>query len=171
MKKIFFSLMTAASVATMFFLQGCEGPVGPPGPAGADGLIGEVHEVKASFTSSNKYAADFDFKPAILEGDKVVGFIQEGEDNQGNYNWEPLPQTFFYNGNTYLFTYNFSLTGFTIFLDGNASPGLIDSGTRTDRYFRMLIVPAALVGKVDLSNMKDIMAKMGVEESDINIIH
>lgn len=166
MKKLFFALVTAT-----FFLQACEGPVGPPGPAGADGLIGEVHEVTATFTSANNYAADFDFSPAIPGSDKVVGFILEGEDNQGNDNWEPLPQTFFDNGSTYVYTFNFSRTGFTLFLDGNANPGLISSAKRTNRVFRMLIVPAALLGKVDLNNMQDIMAKIGATEADINIIH
>jgi len=165
MKKTFFALVTAT-----FFLQACEGPAGPPGPAGADGLIGEVHEVKATFTSANNYGVDFDFNPKIVASDKVVGFILEGEDNQGNDNWEPLPQTFFDNGNTYVYTFNFSLTGFTLFLDGNANPGLIPSGKRTDRIFRMLIVPAALAGKADLTNMNDLMARMGVSHSDI-IIH
>ncbi len=168
MKKIFFALLAAP-----FFLLSCEGPAGPPGPAGADGLIGEVHEVTATFTSANNFSVDYDFQgQAIEEGDKIVGFIQDGgQDNQGNYNWEPLPQTFFDNGNTYVFTFNFSRTGFTLFLDGNANPGLISSTKRTDRLFRMMIVPAWLVGKVDLNNMQDIMAKMGAEESDINIIH
>lgn len=166
MKKLFFALLT-----TPFFLLSCEGPSGPPGPAGADGLIGEVHEVTATFTSANDFAVDFDFNPAIVASDKVVGFILEGEDNQGNDNWEPLPQTFFENGNTYVYTFNFSRTGFTLFLDGNANLASVPSGKRTNRVFRMMIVPAALVGKVDLTSMKDIMAKMRVAESDINIIH
>ncbi|MCD8538751.1 MAG: hypothetical protein LRY55_02560 [Leadbetterella sp.] len=156
----------------LFFLQGCEGPVGPPGPAGADGLIGEVHEVKATFTSGNNFVADFNFEGnPIPESDKIVGFILVGEDNQKNDNWEPLPQTFFYNGNTYVYTFNFSRTGFTLQLDGNADPGLLPAGRRTDRYFRMMIVPGWLVGKVDLNNMKDIMSKMGAAESDVNVIY
>lgn len=171
MKKLFFALIATTSVAATFFLQGCEGPVGPPGPNGADGLIGEVHEVTATFTSSNNYRADFDFKPAIPSSDKVVGFILEGEDNLKNDNWEPLPQTFFHNGNTYLYTFDFSLAGFTLHLKGNASPGLLSSGQRTNRVFRILVVPAALLGKVDLNNMQDIMAKMGTAESDINVIY
>lgn len=166
MKKILFALL-----ATPFFLLSCEGPAGPPGPAGADGLIGEVHEVTATFTSANGFKADFDFDPAIPASDKVVGFILEGEDNLKNDNWEPLPQTFFDNGRTYVYTFNFSRAGFTLLLDGNADPGLIPAAKRTNRVFRMLIVPAALLGKVDLNNMQDIMAKMGAEESDINIIH
>ncbi len=167
MKKLFFALVTS-----MFFLQGCEGPVGPPGPAGADGLIGEVHEVTATFNSANNFAVDFDFQGQPIEAsDKIVGFILEGEDNQGNDNWEPLPQTFFDNGNTYVYTFNFSRTGFTLFLDGNANPGLLSSAKRSNRVFRMMIVPAWLVGKVDLNNMQDIMAKMGATESDINVIY
>lgn len=167
MKKLFFAL-----AASTFFLQGCEGPVGPPGPAGADGLIGEVHEVSATFNSANNFAVDFDFQGQPIEAsDKIVGFILEGEDNQGNDNWEPLPQTFFDNGNTYVYTFNFSRTGFTLFLDGNANPGLLASSKRSDRVFRMMIVPAWLVGKVDLNNMQDIMAKMGATESDINVIY
>lgn len=167
MKKTLFALITTA-----FFLQGCEGPVGPQGPAGADGLLGEVHEVKATFTASNNFAVDFDFEGfPIEESDKIVGFILEGEDNQGNDNWEPLPQTFFDNGNTYVYTFNFSRTGFTLFLDGNANPGLLSTSKRTDRYFRLMIVPGWLVGKVDLNSMQDIMAKMGVSEADIHPIH
>lgn len=166
MKKLFFALVTAT-----FFLQACEGPAGPPGPAGADGLIGEVHEVQATFTSANNYGVDFDFKGnPLAQGDKVVGFILEGEDNQGNDNWEPLPQTFFDKGNTFVYTFNFSITGFTIFLDGNASPGTLASEKRTNRIFRMLIVPANLVNKVNLNDMRDIMSKIGVTESDINVI-
>lgn len=166
MKKILFAIVGVA-----FFLQGCEGPVGPPGPAGADGLIGEVHEVTATFNSANNYKVDFDFSRDIPSSDKVVGFILEGEDYLGNDNWEPLPQTFFQNGDTYLFTFDFSLAGFTLKLDGNANQGLLPSSTRTNRVFRMLIVPAALLGKVDLNNMQDIMAKMGAKDADINVIY
>lgn len=171
MKKLFFALFATTSVATAFFLQGCEGPVGPPGPDGADGLIGEVHEVTATFTSSNNFRADFDFKPAIPSNYKVVGFILEGEDNLKNDNWEPLPQTFFLNGNTYLYTFDFSTAGFSLYLKGNANPGLLSSNQRTNRVFRILVVPATLLGKVDLNNMNDIMSKIGVGESDINVIY
>lgn len=166
MKKLFFAL-----IAGTFFLQACEGPAGPPGPAGTDGLRGEVHDVQATFNAANKYGADFDFKGKPLgQGDKVVGFILEGKDNQGNENWEPLPQTFFDKGNTFVYTFNFSITGFTIFLDGNADPGTLASDKRTNRIFRMMIVPGKLVNKVNLKDMKDIMAKIGVQESDINVI-
>lgn len=166
MKKLFFAIIPAA-----FFLQACEGPAGPPGPAGADGLIGEVHEVTVTFTSANNYRADFDFDPVIPSSDKVIGFILEGEDNLGNDNWEPLPQTFFHNGNTYLYLFDFSRAGFTLHLKGNANPGLLAASQRTNRVFRMLIVPAALINQVDINNMHDIMAKMGAKESDINVIY
>lgn len=166
MKKLFFAL-----VAATFFLQACEGPAGPPGPAGPT-IVGEVHEVQASFTSANNYGVDFDFKgKPLAQGDKVVGFILEGEDNQGNDNWEPLPQTFFDKGNTFVYTFNFSITGFTIFLDGNANLSTIASEKRTNRVFRMLIVPADVVNKVNLNSMKDVMAKIGVKESDVNVIY
>jgi hypothetical protein len=154
-------------VASAFMFQACEGPVGPPGPAGEDGLIGEVLEVKASFNAANKFAADFDIKPAMPATDKLIGFILEGEDNQGNDNWEPLPQTFFENGGTYVYTFNFSQTGFTIFMDGNGNLANIPANKRTDRIFRMVIIPAAIYNTVDTSDMKAVLAAMQVNEATI----
>lgn len=154
-------------VASAFMFQACEGPAGPPGPAGEDGLIGEVLEVKASFTTANKFAADFDINPAIPESDKLIGFILEGEDNQGNDNWEPLPQTFFDNGGTYVYTFNFSKTGFTLFMDGTGNLANIPVAKRTDRIFRMVIIPAAIYNTVNTSDMKAVLAAMRVNEAEI----
>jgi hypothetical protein len=154
-------------ICSSLFFQACEGPVGPQGPPGEDGLIGEVHEVKASFTAANQYAADFDLNPAIPASDKIIGFILEGEDNFGNDNWEPLPQTFFYNGGTFVYTFNFSRTGFTIFLDGTTSLANLPANKRTDRIFRFVIIPAALVNKVNTKDMNAVLQAIKVDKAQI----
>lgn len=165
MKKLFLAILASSAL----FLQGCEGPVGPMGPAGEPGqtIYGEVIEIEGTFNETNGYKVDYDLKPVLEPGDKIVGFILEGEDNLGNDNWEPLPQTLFVNGNTYLFSFNFSKAGFTLFMDGNAPLNQFPSEKRTKRWFRVLIIPADLVGKVNEHSMNDIMGKLQIGENDI----
>lgn len=162
MKKVFLAFLATSAL----FLQGCEGPAGRDGIDGQP-IYGEVLEIDGTFNDSNGYKVDYDLTPAIGKDDKIVGFILEGEDNLGNDNWEPLPQTLFENGNSYLFSFNFSTAGFTLFLDGNAPLNQFPVAKRTNRWFRILIIPANLVGVVDPNNMKDIMGKLNINESDI----
>lgn len=165
MKTIFFAL-----IASVFFLSSCEGPQGVPGRDGIDGedgLIGEVFEVEASFTSSNNYEAIFDFDPPIYTSDKVLGYILMGADEFGSDLWEPLPQTLLVNQSIYQFYYDFSANSFAIYFTGNASLESFPLAERTNRVFRFLVVPAALVGKVNESNINDVMAKIGVNEKDV----
>ncbi len=155
-------------VASAFMFQACEGPSGPPGPAGADGLIGEVLEVQTSFTAANNYSADFNIDPPMYDTDKLIGFIRENADNEGNDNWEPLPMTFFVNSGTYLFTYNFSKTGFTIFMDGSGNLANIPASKRIDRIFRFVIIPAAMASKLNTSDYNAVMSALNLNESHIN---
>ncbi len=166
MKKTLIAIIAAGTL--LFGCDGTQGPQGPEGPQGADGLLGEVFEVdNVSFTSGNSYAVSFDFNPAIYQNDKVVGYILSGADNNGDDNWEPLPQTIFYEGNTYLFTFDFSKNGFTFYLDANVNPGLLPSDFRLNRVFRVLVIPAELVNKVNTNDINDVMAKMGINENSV----
>lgn len=155
-------------VASAFMFQACEGPAGPPGPAGADGLIGEVFEEQITFTANNNYAADFNFNIPLPDTDKLIGFIRDGEDNQGNDNWEPLPQTLFYNGGTFIFTYNFSRTGFTVFIDGNENLSNIPVAKRTNQIFRFVIIPAAMAAKLNTADYNAVMAALKIDDTQIN---
>lgn len=165
MKKIFLAFLATSAL----FLQGCQGPAGRDGIDGKDGvnILGEVLEIDGTFNAANNYRVDYDLNPYIEEGDKIVGFILEGEDNLGNDNWEPLPQTLFENGNTFLFSFNFSRAGFTLFLDGNAPLSQFPAAKRTNRWFRILIIPADLVGTVNTNSMSDIMGKLNKGEKDV----
>jgi len=166
MRKVLFAL-----VATALFLQGCEGPVGPPGRDGLngeDGLIGEVFEVSGvNFTAGNSYRVFYDFDPAIYESDKVIGFIHEGEDNLGDDIWEPLPQTFFNGGNTFVYTLDFTRTGFSFFLAGNSNLANVPVAARTNRIFRVVVIPAAFVRTVNTNSFKDVSAKLGLSDKDV----
>ena len=166
MKKTIIAIIAAS---TLFFgCDGTQGPPGPEGPQGADGLLGEVFEVdNVSFTNGNDYTANFDFNPAIYKDDKVVAYVLSGVDDKGDDNWEPLPQTIFFNGNTFLFTFDFSKNGFSLYLDANVSPELLPIERRTKKVFRILVIPAELVNKVNTKDINDVMAKMGVTENSV----
>ncbi|WP_340198911.1 collagen-like protein [Ascidiimonas sp. W6] len=175
--KHFGKLLLAFSV---LFIS-CEGDPGPPGFDGLDGLDGEsllgtVFETPAiNFNQGNDFSASFDFPTnfEVFESDAILVYLLEdvtGDGNGGEADiWTPLPQTFFLNEGTLLYSFNHTFFDVALFLDGNFDLSLTPDGFTQNQIFRIVVVPAEFgqASNVDLSNFSQVMKAMGKSEIDI----
>lgn len=142
-------------------VEGPEGRMGPAGPAGADGLIGSIFEAEVDFTASNDFEALVAFPENIevYNTDLVMAYVLQGVDGETDI-WEPLPQTVFYENNTLLYTFDHTFEDINLFMDGNFNLEILPANYTDGMIFRIAIIPAAFIGKVDPKNMIDVMGIM-----------
>ncbi len=170
MKKI----LTLFAVVGLFVFTGCEGPEGPPGQDGYNG-VGTVYENIApnyyNFTTNNNYTVRFTFPTSIFDSDVVLVYRFDGTDNGGRPVWQFLPETYFFDNGTrdfslkYVFTYDYV----EIYLNGN-NPATIPAAYRTNQIFRIVVVPADFVAKVNKSSYLDVVNKLNLKENQIQEI-
>lgn len=164
-------LVLAALVAVI----SCEGPVGPPGPPGSDGLdgvniVGEVFEVTATFTAQGEYSVYGEFGFEIYDTDKVLIFQLAGEAD-GRDVWRPLPWVVYHNNGIFSYSYDFTYTDFSIFLEGNFDFSTLESGWLQNQVYRVLIIPAdAIDARIDFSDLDALLKRMDVKEDEIRRI-
>jgi hypothetical protein len=168
MKKI----LTLFAVIGLVAFSSCEGPEGPQGPAGP---VGAVYENIApnyyNFTQNNNYSVGFDFPQPLVESDVVLVYRYDGVDNNNQPVWQALPETYYLNDGTrdfslkYIFTRNYV----DIYLDGN-SPATIPAEYRVNQIFRIVVVPADFVAKVNAKNYLDVVTKLKINDSQIHDI-
>ena len=133
---VFFSLSSCSSDDGM----GTPGPQGPPGEPGEDGLIGTVFEVEGDFTAANDYTlfAEYaDFTSAeVFESDVVLVYLRVGEDGTADgepvYVWRLLPQTYYVDGGTVQYNYDYTFFDVNIFLDSNLDLGTLGAAFTQD---------------------------------------
>ncbi|XLS27739.1 collagen-like protein [Flavobacteriaceae bacterium M23B6Z8] len=159
----------------------CEGDPGPPGRDGLDGLdgdtfIGTVFETPpVNFNINNEFSFTFNFPTnfEVFESDAILVYLLEdvtGDGNGGEADiWTPLPQTFFLNEGTLLYSFNHTFFDVALFLDGNYDLALTPDGFTQNQIFRIVVVPAEFgqASRVDLSNFSQVMEALGKKESDI----
>lgn len=172
MKKIFLAFLAASAL----FLQGCEGPAGRDGIDGIDGvnILGEVFEIKASFNKANDFKITADFpsnvgdKGFLFDEDVVLIYHLERTTDSGLEIWEKLGQPrYLSNGRVYHYGYDFSYVDYSIFMNGNFDLSTLPANATNERWFRIVIVPAKLVGTVNPNSIKDVMGKLNISESDV----
>lgn len=173
MKKI----ITLLAVVAMFGFQGCEGPEGPPGMPGqdgADGLLGAVYENSATnyynFTVNNNFKIRFNFPELLYDSDVVLVYRLGGVDG-GKAVWEFLPETYYFDDGRrdFSFNYNFTYSYVDIYLNGNDLETVPDA-YRLEQIFRIVVVPADFVSKVNKNNYLDVMSKLNIKEDQIQEI-
>ncbi|KAF2508328.1 hypothetical protein EYY60_14455 [Flavobacterium zhairuonense] len=170
MKKI----LTLFAVIGLIAFSSCEGPEGPPGEPG---LIGAVYENKApnfyNFTTNNQFSVRFNFPVALYDSDVVLVYRYDGLDNGGRPVWQALPETYFFDDGTrdfsfkYVFTYNYV----NIYLDGNNLNDPELDAYRLNQIFRIVVVPADFVNKVDKTNYLDVMKTLKLNENQVKDIN
>ncbi len=182
MKKIFYLFLAVFSII-LVSCSGDEGPIGPPGPQGppgADGLIGTVFDVTADFNAGNDYSALVtysDFTDAeVFESDVVLVYLRVGQDGEADgepvYLWRLLPQTYYVDGGTMQYNYDYSYFDVNIFLDGDVDLSTLGTAFLDDQVFRVAIVPAdfAQTTGVNVSDYNAVMSAMKVDPQDIPVL-
>jgi hypothetical protein len=165
MKKLI--LLFAISVTLLF--SSCEGPTGPPGADGIN-ILGQVFEVTIDFTPNNNYSRLITFPNNIevYESDVILVYLLE-ETVPGNGGpidvWSQLPQTYFLNQGTLLYTFDHTFLDVKIFLDVDFDLGTLGPAYTDDQVFRIAVVPSEF-GSADIS-MDELMDHLEIDPSDI----
>ncbi len=164
MKKICLLLLTVVA------LVACEGPAGPPGLDGSDGLDGSIvrstaFEIQIDFTAANNYSHVEGYGFEVEPSEVTLVYILWGLEN-GKDVWRLLPQQVYFEEG--LFQYNFDFTDVDVQLFADATFPLenLDDEWLVDQVFRIVVVPADLIGRVDYSNYDAMMLKYGIEDND-----
>lgn len=157
--------------------MGPQGPQGPPGEPGEDGLIGTVFDVEGDFTAANDYTlfaeyADFT-SVEVFESDVVLVYLRVGEDGTSGgepvYVWRLLPQTYYVDGGTMQYNYDYTFFDLNIFLDADVDLASLGAAFTQDQVFRVAIVPAAFASNpnVNVSDYNSVMKALDLKESEI----
>ena len=162
----------------------CEGDPGPPGFDGQDGLdgldgdtlLGTVFETQPiDFTVGNEFWSVFTFPNnfEVFDTDAILVYLLEDVTDDGNGGeadiWTPLPQTYFLDEGTLLYSFNHTYFDVAIFLDGDYDLSLTPDGFSQNQIFRIVVVPADPFTSADLdtSNFQSVLNALGKTDSDI----
>ena len=175
--KYFSNILLAFAV--LFF--SCEGDPGPPGPPGLDGLngvniLGTVFETQpVNFNAGNEFSTLFSFPNnfEVFDTDVVLVYLLEDVTDDGIGGqadiWTPLPQTYFLDEGTLLYSFNHTYFDVAIFLDGDYDLSLTPNGFSQGQIFRIVVVPADAFNSFDLdaSNFFQVFDALGQTHDDI----
>ncbi|MBU2951783.1 hypothetical protein KO493_13875 [Tamlana agarivorans] len=168
MKKNVLSIVTI--IALLVF--SCEGPQGPPGYDGEPGynIVGQTYEIANINFSSNKLDERFTFPESNVDGDAVLVYRLE-EENNGLDVWEPLPTaTIFFNGGGYFqYRFNYTLGDVDIIAESDDIDAVGAEFTK-NQVFRIVVMPSDLASTVDTNNLNAVMSQLNITEDDIQNI-
>lgn len=140
-------------------LTSCTGDQGPPGLDGLDGSIiaSSAFEIEIDFTEANNYeyieAYGFDVYPTDVTLVYILWETSNGQDI-----WRLIPQTVEFEDGNLVYNYDFTQIDVRFFLEGSTNFSTLDSAYTQNQVFRVVVVPADNVGRVDYSNF-DIVTK------------
>ena len=150
-------------------LTACEGDPGPPGPPGFDGqdgvnIVGQAFEIILDFTPENGYSFIEPYGPnfEVLPSDVTLVYISWEVDG-GEDIWRLLPQTEYFADGTLVYNFDFTQNDVRFFLDGTTDFSLLDTSYTHAQVFRVVVVPADNVGRVDLSDINAVMDMYGID--------
>ncbi|RZP11347.1 MAG: collagen-like protein [Flavobacteriales bacterium] len=160
-------LTTLFAICTIILTFSCTGPAGPPGYDN----IGKVFEATINFNQDNDYSRLITFPSDIVvyESDVVMVYMLEDVVNGDIDVWSQLPQTYFLNQGTLLYTFDHTFLDVNIFLDANFNLNTLGSNYTDNQVFRIAILPAEY-GTSNLS-MNQLMNDLNIEDSDISVLH
>lgn len=163
-------ILSLLTVFTLLFMA-CEGPQGPPGFDGRDGLDGLDGEVIASsafeivldFTPGNNYEFIEPYGFEVFPTDVTLVYISWEVDN-GEDIWRLLPQTEYFDDGVLVYNYDFTQADVRFFLDGTTDFSLLDPSYTDEQVFRVVVVPADNVGRIDISDLNAVQEAFGITE-------
>ncbi|WP_111682895.1 hypothetical protein [Winogradskyella tangerina] len=158
------------SFITVFalLLTACEGDPGPPGPPGFNGqdgvnIVGQAFEIILDFTPENEYSFIEPYGPnfEVLPSDVTLVYISWEVDN-GEDIWRLLPQTEYFEEGTLVYNFDFTQNDVRFFLDGTIDFSILDPSYTDAQVFRVVVVPADNVGRLDVSDINAVMEAYGI---------
>ena len=164
------------SFLTVFalLLTACEGPQGPPGFDGYDGqdgldgseFVASAFEIVLDFTDANgfsfteAYGSNFDLYPT----DITLVYILWETLNDGTEIWRALPQNVVFDDSILIYNYDFTQIDVRFFLDGSTNFSTLDASYTQAQVFRVVVLPADNVGRVDLSDFEAMTSFYGITD-------
>ncbi len=192
--KIMNRFSTIIGIFILVFAASCEGPEGPPGFDGFDGLDGqdgldgiqgqvvEVDGVNFDYDASgNIFSSLITFSDVtdfeVFESDAVLVYRFDGTidlaDGSTADAWSQIPQSFFLPEGTIQYVMAHTFVDLELFIDGNFDLSAIDTAFTDNQSFRIVFVPSVFAtgSKMDTSNVANVMAALGLKESDVKKIN
>ncbi len=147
--------------AFTLLLTSCSGEDGRDGQNGAI-IASSAFEIQLDFTAPNyDFIEPYGFE--VLPTDVTLVYISWDIDN-GQDVWRLIPQTvIFEDGNDLVYNYDFTQTDVRFFLEGSNLDILGPEWTQA-QVFRVVVVPADNIGRLDLSDLDAVMNMYGIEE-------
>ena len=147
--------------ALTFLFIACEGD---PGQDGLDGgqIVSSAFEITIDFNDANNYEFielyGFDVYPSDVT---LVYILWETADDQDI--WRLLPQsTTFNDGSTLTYNFDFTQSDVRFFLDGTTDFNTLETVWIQNQIFRVVVVPADNVSRVDYSDINSVMQTLGI---------
>lgn len=162
MRKLLMWAMTISILA----VQGCEGPMGPQGPQGQDGgiITSSAFELEVNFTNDDNYEITESYGFDVFPSDITLVYILWETD--GKDIWRLLPQSVFFDDGVLQYNYDFTDVDVRIFLEGNINLGTLDASWLQSQVFRVVVVPADNVGRLDYSDYEGVTRMLGLKDGD-----
>ena len=149
-----------ATIISVFalLLTSCEGPQGLPGFDGLDGAIiaSSSFEIELDFINANNYEYIEAYGFEVLSSDVTLVYVL-WETLNGQDIWRLMPQTVQFNDGNLVYNYDFTQTDVRFFLEGTTDFSLLDTSYTQNQVFRVVVVPADNVGRIDYSNLDAVM--------------
>lgn len=160
MKKLMFLMLLVVSVA-------CEGPMGPEGLPGEDGEIiaSKAFEIEVDFNEANNFAHLEEYGFNVLSSDVTLVYVLWDTEN-GNDIWRLLPQQVFFQEGLMQYNYDFTNVDVNIFLDATFDLSALGSQWTNDQVFRVVVVPADLVGRPNYADYDATMKRFNLSDKD-----
>ncbi len=149
-------------------LTSCTGDPGPPGFDGFDGLDGEIiassaFEIELDFNDANNYEFIEAYGFEVLPTDVTLVYILWETLNEQDV-WRLVPQTVEFDDGTLVYNYDFTQNDVRFFLDGSTDFSTLDASYILAQVFRVVVIPADNVGRVDLTNFDTISSFYGITD-------
>jgi len=159
-----------AVLVVMISLQGCTTDNGLVVNNNTISEVFEIKNVNFGYDLIDGYAIYQKFTPAIYPSDVVLIYRLSGTIDSSTPIWQLIPRTLFVVQGELDYDYDFSKEDFTIYAGGNYDLALTPSYLN-NQTFRIVIVPGAFSANLKTSNYEDVMARLNINESQIQKIN
>ncbi len=169
------NLVTILFVSVML-LTSCEGPQGPPGRDGFDGFNADEYAALSFertvdfeyFNDSGLQEAFINLPFDILDSDAVLIYRLENIveiDGVPTEAWSALPQNFFLPGSNIIqYVFNHTYADVELLIDGNFDLSTLGNEFTQNQIFRVIILPADAIGRLDTSNINTVIEAYGIKK-------
>lgn len=130
---------------------------------GRDGAIiaSSAFEIELDFTAANNFEFVEPYGFEVLPTDVTLVYVL-WEIIDGQEVWRLVPQTVQFLDGDLTYNFDFTQTDVRFFLDGTTDFSLLDDSYTQNQVFRVVVVPADNLGRIDLSNIETMSNFYGI---------